>query len=294
VNYAQRQFASSTYAYPALSTLPQSRVQFRPRRTPRLSGLGQTVAGDASKIAAAGASVTVGILGSLSAIAAGTSIAGPIGLAITGAIALGAALYQVFSGCGQTCTEATSYVNQAEPILQQNLDNYLAAPVHYYSLQQAALNNFNTAWQAVLAACGQSALGQAGVNCIADRQAGACHYKTSPGGWQQNLGGNWSYVYPGTNGSGPACWNWFIGYHDPIANDPTVVPDPVAGAADTTNSATGTGTDTGTAYTVATGSGVNANTTVGSGGTVAGGTQSGLPVPLIIGLVLAAVLMMEG
>ena len=41
-----------------------------------------------------------------------------------------------------------------------------------------------------------------GANCVADRQAGACHYQA--------------------NG---ACWNWFIGFRDPIANDPDVQPD---------------------------------------------------------------------
>ena len=35
--------------------------------------------------------------------------------------------------------------------------------------------------------------------CIADRQRGGCHYQS--------------------NGQ---CWNWFIGYRDPIANDPQV------------------------------------------------------------------------
>ena len=35
-------------------------------------------------------------------------------------------------------------------------------------------------------------------------------------------------AYTGASGSGTACWDWFIGYHDPIANDPTVVPDPTS------------------------------------------------------------------
>ena len=204
-------------------------------RTAHIHGMGQTsssstMGGTVASLVTAGASVTTGILGTLSAIAAGTSIAGPIGLAITGVIAIGILLMKVFSGCGQTCVEATAIANQVEPILLQNLQAYMAAPVHYASLQAAALNNFNTAWSALEQGCGSGALATtgAGENCISNRQQGSCAYKTSPGGWQQDGSGDWSYVYPGANGSGTACWNWFIGYHDPIANDPTVVPDPTS------------------------------------------------------------------
>lgn len=41
----------------------------------------------------------------------------------------------------------------------------------------------------------------------------------------------WQYQFATGPNSGTNCWNWFIGYYDPIANDPTVVPDPVPGAA---------------------------------------------------------------
>jgi hypothetical protein len=212
-------------------------------------GMGQTqstTAGTVSSLVAAGASATTGILGTLAAVAAGTSVAGPIGLAVTALVTIGVLLMKVFSGCGQTCVEATDIANQVEPVLLQNLQQYLAAPVHYASLQAAALNNFNTAWQGLVQGCGSGALAttQAGENCIANRQQGSCAYKTSPGGWQQDASGNWSYVYPGANGSGTACWDWFIGYHDPIANDPTVVPDPVAGTSSSSSSASSSTTGT--------------------------------------------------
>jgi hypothetical protein len=126
------------------------------------------------------------------------------------------------SGCGAICVQASNVVNQAEPLLQQNLQAYLSAPIHYASAQAQALANFNAVWNAVDTACASPSLQMAGADCIADRISGACHYKTSPGGWQ-----NGTYVPPGANGSGDTCWNWFVGYHDPIANDPTVVPDPV-------------------------------------------------------------------
>jgi hypothetical protein len=231
-------------------------------------GIGQvaqqpSTTGTIAAFAAAGSSTTVGILAALSA-ASGNSgsgsgssgggsgggsnanVAGGIGLAITGLITIASLIYKAFQGCGQTCVEATDIANQVEPVLLQNLQQYLAAPIHYASLQAAALNNFNTAWQGLVQGCGSGALAttQAGENCIANRQQGSCAYKTSPGGWQQDASGNWSYVYPGANGSGTACWDWFIGYHDPIANDPTVVPDPVAGASSSSASASSSTTGT--------------------------------------------------
>lgn len=173
--------------------------------------------------AAAAASTTGLLIGVLASI----PVAGPIAAGIA---AIGLALANVFSGCGQTCVEASNLANQAEPLLLQNLQAYMSAPVHYASMQAAALNNFNLTWTALEQACSNPQLGSAGQACIADRQQGGCHYKTSPGGWQQGPNG-WTYVSPGAAGSGSTCWNWFVGYHDPIANDPTVVPDPVPGAA---------------------------------------------------------------
>ena len=167
--------------------------------------------------------------GSLIAALAGAGpLAGPIGAAV-GAVA--GILVQVFKGCGQTCVQATSIANQVEPVLAQNLAAYIAEPVHYASLQAAALNNFDTAWAALVQNCSNPALAAAGQNCIGDRQRGSCAYKTSPGGWSGK-----TYMPPGANGSGSACWNWFVGYRDPIANDPNVVPDPIPGVAATLTS----------------------------------------------------------
>ena len=90
-------------------------------------------------------------------------------------------------------------------------------------MQAAALNNFDTVWAALEQACSDPSLGKAGQNCISDRQAGSCAYKVkSVGSWQ---GGKW-VPGQGGNGSGSACWNWFIGYRSPIADDPNVQPDP--------------------------------------------------------------------
>jgi hypothetical protein len=185
-----------------------------------LSPQNQTIA----SVAQAGASSTIGTL-----VALGT-IGGPVGAALAGLVAVGMALAQVFGGCGQTCVQASNIANQVEPILQNNVTTYLASPIRYVSMQKAAANNFMTAWQALTQNCGNPALQSAGQRCISDRQRGACVWKTSPGGWQQAGDGSWSYVPSGPAGSGSECWNWFVGYLDPILNDPLVQPDPVPGS----------------------------------------------------------------
>lgn len=205
-------------------------------RVPRVvrRGMGDAGAGSIASEAASAAATTGTILSALAApslavIAPMFAAAGPIGIAVAGLTMLGLAIANKFQGCGNTCVEATKIAEQVGAVLTQNLNTYLAAPIHYRSLQLAALNNFDLAWQAMQRACGDPALQTAGQRCISDRQQGACQYKASPGGWQQDLShpSGWNYVGWGGNGSGDSCWNWFIGMRDPIANDPTVVPDPV-------------------------------------------------------------------
>jgi hypothetical protein len=179
----------------------------------------------AAQIVSAGIAATTASLSILTALASGGSLAGPIGAAVAAASAVAIALYNVFKGCGQTCTITSNLANQTEPILLQNLQNYLSVSPRYASFQAAHLNNFDTAWAALTAACSNPSYQAAGQRCITDRQRGACTWRTStPGQWQA---GQW--IPPGPQvSSGGTCWNWFVGYRDPIANDPYVVPDPVS------------------------------------------------------------------
>jgi hypothetical protein len=170
-----------------------------------------------SQAAAAGASTAaaqiihgnyVGAAGTVLMTAA--RIPGPqaIFLAIAGAVAELLGAIGIGKGCGSTCIVASEYANQAETLLQRNLNTYLSIPVpRYQSQQTAALNIFDQVWAGLISpqACGNPALGDAGKRCISDRQRGACKWKAQG-----------------------VCWNWFIGYRDPIANDPNVVPDPAA------------------------------------------------------------------
>lgn len=172
------------------------------------AGLGDTASFQQTQkianMATMGATTTVGILAGMHAAIGGIAMAGPVGAAIAGILALTPVIINLFKGCGETCELTTKIVNDAEPILQQNVNAYLNSPVRYRSMQLAALNNFDTVWNAIKQACGNPAYQQAGQRCVTDRQSGACAIKTAQG----------------------ECWNWFIGYRDPIANDPGVLPDP--------------------------------------------------------------------
>jgi len=205
---------------------------------PKRRGIGQTTSGLVSSSAGTTASLFGSTAGLLTAagVIQGVPVAGQI---IGAALAITAVVASFFKGCGQTCILTTQEVNQVEPYMQQNLAQYLAAPVSA-TTQQEALNNFDQLWQGVVKYCQQPSMAAAGKACISDRQSGSCAYKTSAGGWQQT-NGVWSYTYPGANNSGSTCWNWFVGYRDPIANDPRIAALPAGSPAASSVSAPGAG-----------------------------------------------------
>ena len=84
----------------------------------------------------------------------------------------------------------TKIVNDAEPILKDNLAVFLAGPKTQED-KDYALAVFNTIWKGVLDACGNPQFGNPGHACIDDRQRGGK-------------------------------WDWFGYYYDPIANTPPV------------------------------------------------------------------------
>lgn len=171
-----------------------------------------------ASIAAQGAATTGAILTALQV----STMAGPIGAAVAGLIAVGIGIAQLFKGCGETCVAATQIANQLQTYWQQNLDHYMSAPVHYRSLQLAALNNFDTGWNAMYKACSDPSLGTAGQRCISERQRGGA----SP--WCCNSPTSTQV----SDGMCTGC-DAFHDFRDPIANDPNVVPDPVDAASGT-------------------------------------------------------------
>lgn len=168
-------------------------------------------AGDIASIAAKGAATTGALLAFFAGPGSSLALAGPIGAAVAGLTAVGLSIAAMFQGCGQSCQLDSDAANKIGQYLADNLHAYFNAPVHYASLRAAALNNFDTAWNAYVAYV-EKVGGPALQQSIADRQRGACKW--------MNDG------HDGPAGSGSVCWNWFVGYRDPIANDPNVVPDP--------------------------------------------------------------------
>lgn len=215
--------------------------------TARRRGLGQTTGAQRT-------ATTVGTVGSIASPVAGTVIASQLatpatatagatilGISATVAVPIiGAALAGLTfaitrlianSGCGPTCITATAYANQAGDLMAKNLNAYLALPApRARTAQTVALANFDSLWSQLVNLCTNDPTLRgttAGKNCIADRQAGACKWRASAGGWQPNG----TYKGWGPAGSGPDCWNWFIGMRDPISQDPSVVDDSVAPSA---------------------------------------------------------------
>lgn len=157
-----------------------------------------------------GSAIAGGIAGGLAAIAPFTGPAAPF-LAI--AAALVGPIAKLFSGCGQTCTQATQFANQAASALDQMKAAYFAQPVRYKSSQTAALSYFDQIAGWLQQACSNPALGDAGRRCISERLV---HGGTAP--WCP---------------TGTGC-DWITAYRDPIANDAGVVPDPPSAAISST------------------------------------------------------------
>lgn len=181
-------------------------------------------------IATTGASTGASIA---TALAIGGAAGGPIGAAVGAAVGIiGTLITNLFQPNVQKI-QASNDANQIEPILQQNVANWFSIPTNqrYASVQAAALNVFNQAWAQYVSLV--TPLLNKAPNSITDRQQGACHFHTAqPCGWQGN-----TFVSCGPNVSnGGYCWNWWVGYHDPIANDPNVQPDSAASSASSSSS----------------------------------------------------------
>jgi hypothetical protein len=198
---------------------------------------------------------------------AASLVGGPIGLAIgAGTDVISMLIGALFKPNLQKIA-ASNDANQIEQILKQNLANWLSLQPSQktQSVQAAALNVFDSAWNKYIQLIQSIQNWQnRAPNSISDRQYGSCAYHTAqPAGWHGDV-----YTPNLPNQSTGACWNWFIGYRDPIANDPQVIPDY---------------TDSGNAISG------NASSTLSS--IIGGGSGSGL---LPMGLLLGGLLMFIG
>jgi hypothetical protein len=175
-------------------------------------GLGQSTADTAVQSATRVATAVVPKL-------VGQSVATLLGVTTTVAIPIvGAAIAGIslgieailHSGCGESCIVTSEWANQAEVLLRKNLTEYQAIPApRPRSVQQIAMANFQAIWNRLVEQCSQPGLSTAGINCIGDRQDGACKWHDASG----------------------QCWNWWSGYYYPIANDTQTYDDgPLTGA----------------------------------------------------------------
>jgi len=236
-----------------------------------INGLGDT---NPINLTASAASVAGTVMTSMAPFLAVGSAIPIVGEFIMAGAGIAIAAMKLFSGCGQTCVQTSNAANQAGDMLEQLVHNYVANPVRTVSMQSAALTAFDHVWAALEQTCSNPQFAAAGQRCITDRQRGACTWKASPGGWNPDG----TYTFAGKSGSGDTCWNWFVGYRDPIANDPFVIPDSqLAGPAPVNNTTT------------------SANSIIPVQSSPAGGavgaavnpvnnqSVSGIPLPLILG-----------
>lgn len=197
-------------------------------------GLGlteQQTGGIITSGASAGAGIAAGALLGSAVPGIGTAVGAAVGI-------IGSLITSAFQP-NLSKINASNYANEIGDQMQQNLAAWLAIPTdqRYASVQAVYVNNFNTLWAAYVQDV-QPDLAKA-PNSISDRQAGSCAYHTAEcAGWN-----GYTYVPNMPNQSTGCCWNYFVGFLDPIANDPNVQPDPVGsavgGAVASLSSATG-------------------------------------------------------
>ena len=149
-----------------------------------------------------GGGVTGDILGGAQAgLMVAAPFTGPAAPFVLAAASLIGPIASMFKGCGATCKEATTIANNAETAAQSLLDRWNSTPVKYASIQKAYLAAQADVWNYISGSC-QKIGGQGGSQCIADRQRGGK-------------------------------FDFFIHYVDPVANEPDIVPDPVAASSST-------------------------------------------------------------
>ena len=136
----------------------------------------------------------------------------------------------VGEGCGSTCIQATSIVNNAEPAFLANVQQYEAGQI----TQSQAIDTYNNLWSALAVAC-HAIPGTAGQTCLSDRQQGACTWKQTSDGDTLGL--------PGVPAVGE-CWNWYLGYYVPLTYPPVNAPAASAGSS-AGSSSTGTSSSSG-------------------------------------------------
>jgi hypothetical protein len=170
------------------------------RRVPRLGDTTTQIVGGTTQLATAGlatvqAAASAGLL-TLGAAASAIPVAGAV-------IAVGTLIFSLLHNSRglQQDAETTAAVNQGEALMKNNLAAWNGSNKSL-ATQAQALQNFDSAWQAIVNFCGQASEGSPGQRCISERQRGGLY-------------------------------DYYALYRDPIANDPDAgAVDRAAAAAD--------------------------------------------------------------
>lgn len=185
---------------------------------------GQVASGNtAGEVSSGGALAGASLLAYLGPAAA----AGPVGLAIAGAVAaismLSGTIAHLIDGCGSGCTQAAAIVNQADTYVQQIAEAYWQAPQRTKSLQTYTLAQLDAVFNKVRTLCGQIP-GKPGQDCVQQRlvRGFVPPWCTANG---LAVGVN-DVVSPNINNVLGRCGGWYDVTYDPIASDPGVEPDP--------------------------------------------------------------------
>lgn len=146
------------------------------------------------------------ILGSAALSASGITAASLATAGITAGVGLVVAAIALWLGRRgpKQKVATTQIVNEAEPLLQQNLAAWNASPKGCAD-QAAALNAALQVWYAVVNACCNQALGDPGHSCMDDRLPSGVQFTCQPGAF--HVVGNGRF-------------DWFNLYVLPILNDP--------------------------------------------------------------------------
>lgn len=140
-----------------------------------------------------GGATTVAVGGAIAA--PGAITAGALAIPIAGAVAaVGLIIYAWASRRNAQKVATTQVVDEAEPLLDQNVRAFLSLSEPTSTDQAAALQYFDAVWGQVVKEC-RAIGGGAGERCIAERQEGA---------------------NPPWEVCAPDCPNWFELYRDPI------------------------------------------------------------------------------
>lgn len=171
------------------------------------------------------------------ALAFAGSIPSPASPFLLAAAAIVGPIASFFKGCGQTCIISTQYVDETEQVLKRLSAAYWSHSVRTVAMRDAFLHTFREIQGALVRACSNPALGEAGQRCVAfhaEANAGM-----APAPWCNDGSGCpdsgactsdtthlTKYCEMVPNAGRVGCDSWSSLYYPVLCDD--VVPDPVA------------------------------------------------------------------